>query len=76
MIYIYYKNIEFDNIDSFEDPTFSIRIVDSCGKALFECKLTVTLVCITIEHDIQPIYELGTVLGLCRRESLAIDPQQ
>ena len=57
-------------------PNFSARTVYCFGETLFECKSTVTLFRIPIEHGIQPVYELGTVLGLCLRESLYFDTQQ
>ena len=58
------------------DPDFSASTVYCFGEALFECKLTVTLFRIPIEHGIHPVYELGTVLDLCSSESLAFDTQQ
>ena len=45
-------------------------------KALFECKLTVTLFRIPIEYGIHSIYGLGTIQGLYFCEGLAFDTQQ
>ena len=47
---MYYKNLYLDNRYSLGDPALSVRIVESWGEALFECKSMVTLVHIPIGY--------------------------